>query len=95
MVAMATSTASFKNLGGNVPENYERYFVPAIGRHFASDLVSAAEIDRGERVLDVACGTGIAARLAAERVAPEGTVAGLDVNSGMLAVARSVAPSIE
>jgi ubiquinone/menaquinone biosynthesis C-methylase UbiE len=43
-------------------------------------------------VLDVACGTGVVARLAAERVGATGTVAGIDINPGMLAVARSVTP---
>jgi SAM-dependent methyltransferase len=40
-------------------------------------------------VLDVACGTGIVARLAATKVRP-GQVTGLDLNAGMLAVARSL-----
>ena len=44
-------------------------------------------------MLDVACGTGIAARLALEEVGDEGTVAGLDVNPGMLEVARTATPS--
>lgn len=79
--------------GGDAPENYERFFVPAIGAPVAADLIDIAALRPGERVLDVACGTGVVARLAAERVGPTGTVAGLDVNPGMLAVARSVAPS--
>lgn len=73
--------------------NYEQGFVPAIGAPFAAELVSAAALRQGERVLDVACGTGIVARLAADQVAPGGTVAGLDVNPAMLSVARSVAES--
>lgn len=74
-------------------ENYERYFVPAIGRPVAEDLVDAAALRPGDRVLDVACGTGVVARLAAERVRPGDAVAGLDPNPGMLAVARETAPA--
>ncbi len=80
-----------KSYGGTAPEEYERHFVPAIGRPFAAALVAEAALRPGERVLDVACGTGIVARLAAERVGTSGTVAALDVNPGMLAVARSSA----
>jgi ubiquinone/menaquinone biosynthesis C-methylase UbiE len=79
--------------GGTPPVNYERYFVPAIGAPLAADLVRAAELRPGERVLDVACGTGIAARLALQEVGDTGAVAGLDVNPGMLEVARSATPS--
>jgi Methylase involved in ubiquinone/menaquinone biosynthesis len=86
-----TQTVYGESYGGTAPENYERYFVPAIGGPFAADLVAEAALRPGERALDVACGTGIVARLAAERVGTSGTVAGLDVNPGMLAVARSKA----
>jgi SAM-dependent methyltransferase len=41
-------------------------------------------------VLDVACGTGAVARAAAQRVGASGSVTGLDLNAGMLAVARSL-----
>ena len=89
---MTTTTDSVygKAYGGSAPENYQRYFVPAIGGPFAEDLIADAALRPGERVLDVACGTGVVARLAAERVLPNGTVAALDLNPGMLAVARSV-----
>lgn len=76
----------------NPAENYERYFVPSIGRPVATALVEAAALRPGERVLDVACGTGIVARLAAERVGPRGSVDGLDPNPAMLGVAREAAP---
>lgn len=79
--------------GGSAPENYERYFVPAIGAPLANDLIKIAALRPGERVLDVACGTGVVARLASQRVGDAGTVAGLDVNPGMLAVARSTTSS--
>ncbi len=78
--------------GGSVPENYERYFVPAIGGPAATGLIRVAALSPGERVLDVACGTGVVARLASEAVGTAGIVAGLDVNPGMLAVARSTTP---
>lgn len=81
--------------GLKIPENYERYFVPAIGRPLAEKFVRTADLRPGEQVLDVACGTGIVARLASEQLGDKGTVTGLDVNPGMLAVARSIAPSIE
>jgi SAM-dependent methyltransferase len=82
---------SFKNYSGTAPENYERYFVPAIGAPLAAELVDVAALQPGERVLDVACGTGIVTRLAAERVGADGAVAGVDINPGMLGVARSAA----
>lgn len=79
--------------GWKPPQNYERFFVPAIAEPVAQDAMRLAELDAGERVLDVACGTGIGARLAAEVVGSRGTVAGVDVNPGMLAVARSATPA--
>lgn len=82
-----------RNRIGPPPEAYERFFVPAIGGPLAGDLVEAAALRPGERVLDVACGTGAVARLAAERVGAGGAVAGLDVNPAMLAVARAGAPA--
>ena len=80
--------------GSNAAENYERFFVAMLGAPLAAQLVGMASLRSGERVLDVACGTGIVARLAAERVAPDGAVAGLDLNPGMLAVARNVARTV-
>jgi ubiquinone/menaquinone biosynthesis C-methylase UbiE len=92
-VSASTTAVSFRQYGGNAAENYERYFVPAIGTPFATALLDAAGLHQGERVLDVACGTGVVTRLAAERVGPDGAVAALDINPAMLAVARSVPSS--
>lgn len=82
-----------KGQTGSAAETYERYFVPAIGRPVAEDLIEAATLRKGERVLDVACGTGVVTRLAAERVGDEGSVTGLDVDAQMLEIARSAAPT--
>ena len=80
-------------------EAYERYLVPPIFASWADRLIEAGEIHEGDRVLDVACGTGIVARRAASRVDTSGSIVGLDINEGMLAVAEETAvdvqPSIE
>ena len=76
---------------GNAPEVYERYKVPSVHGHVARHLLERVELRPGQSVLDVACGTGIVARLAAPRVAPSGRVTGLDLNKGMLDVARACA----
>lgn len=80
------------DIGSNPAENYERFFVPHIGAPVAEDLTAGAKLQPGERVLDVACGTGVVTRLAANRVGATGSVTGLDIHPGMLAVARSATP---
>jgi SAM-dependent methyltransferase len=75
-------------------EIYEEFFVPALFRQWAPLVADAARIASGQRVLDVACGTGVLAREAAQRVAPNGSVVGLDRNEGMLAMARRTAPEV-
>ena len=82
---------SFETYGGPAPESYERYFVPAVAAPLARDLVEAASLRPGERVVDVACGTGVVARLAAERVGARGAAEAVDVNPGMLEVAAATA----
>lgn len=79
-------------LDGDAAELYQRHLVPAVTAGWAADLVERAGLRRGERVLDVACGTGVVARAAAGRVGRTGHVAGVDINAGMLAVARSLPP---
>jgi ubiquinone/menaquinone biosynthesis C-methylase UbiE len=70
-------------------QNYERYLVPRIFRPSAQRLLDIVEPKPGDSVLDVACGTGIVARLAADRVGDEGHVVGVDMVPGMLEVARA------
>jgi ubiquinone/menaquinone biosynthesis C-methylase UbiE len=77
-------------LDGSAPEVYQRYLVPAVTALWAADLIDQVAPQPGDRALDVACGTGVVARLAAERIGPTGQVAALDLNPGMLAVARAL-----
>lgn len=71
-------------------ELYERIPARHILGPWAPSLVDAARLAEGERVLDLACGTGVVARIAALRVGPRGRVTGIDLNPGMIGVARSL-----
>jgi ubiquinone/menaquinone biosynthesis C-methylase UbiE len=79
-------------LSGNAPEAYERYIIPAFMGEWAQDLIQTAALRTSERVLDLACGTGVVARSAAPVVGQTGQVVGMDVNESMLAMARMVPP---
>jgi ubiquinone/menaquinone biosynthesis C-methylase UbiE len=77
-------------IAGDAARLYEEYVVRHIQGPWAAWLVDAAGLSNGERVADVACGTGAVTRVAAERVGAQGKVFGIDLNPGMLAVARSL-----
>jgi len=76
-------------------EVYDEFFVPALFQQWGKVIVEEAGTRRGERVLDVACGTGVLACAAVERVGSAGTVVGLDANPEMLAVARGKSAQVE
>lgn len=77
-------------LTGTAAELYESYLVPTIFVPWAEHLLNRAQPQAGENILDVACGTGIVARMAKEKVGEKGRVAGVDLNGGMLQVARAI-----
>jgi SAM-dependent methyltransferase len=74
---------------------YESLMVPALFGPWCPIVADAAGLADGQRVLDIACGTGALAREAADRVGVSGEVTGLDPARGMLAVARRLAPDLE
>lgn len=78
-------------LAGNESEMYEKILVPLWFRRWAGALIDVLALRPGENVLDVACGTGVTTRMAREKVAPGGTVTGLDVNASMIAKAKDLA----
>ncbi len=91
---MADTAAEGFQITREQAEVYEERFVPGIFAEWAPRLVAFAGIAPGDRVLDVACGTGIVARTAADAVGPDGAVTGLDLNPAMLEVAARVRPDV-
>jgi ubiquinone/menaquinone biosynthesis C-methylase UbiE len=77
------------------PEVYEQALVGPLFRPWVEPMLDDLELRPGDRILDVACGTGIVARLARQRMAGTGKVVGVDFSPAMLAVARRVAPEVD
>jgi SAM-dependent methyltransferase len=73
---------------------YEDLFVPALFEQWVPTLLAHARVTAGQRVLDVACGTGVVARAAQRLVGASGRVDGVDLNPTMIAVAREIAPDL-
>ncbi len=78
-------------LGLDAAQLYEAQKVPAIFQPLAERTLESISLDGCNRVLDVACGTGIVARLLAGRLGPRVRIDGVDLNGAMIAVARKVA----
>ncbi len=79
----------------NAAEIYDELMLTAVFNQWPPHIIKFASLAPGMRVLDVACGTGVLTIAAADAVGPDGSVVGLDLNSGMLAVASRKAPQIE
>src|SRR5688572_7310486 len=89
MAGHMESQPRWQQVGSNAAEIYDTMLVPAMFAPWAPVLIDTAAVRPGERVIDIACGTGVVTRLAATRVGRSGRVVGLDINAAMLAVARS------
>lgn len=77
-----------KVMPDDIFEAYERLLVPLVFKPWGERLIQVAELQAGESVLDLACATGIVARLAAPHIGAAGAVTGLDLLPGMLGEAR-------
>ena len=79
-------------MGGPAPNPalaYHQYLGPAMFVPMARVTLWAAKVKQGERVLDLACGSGIVTSQLPPLVGGTGKVVGLDVNPSMLAVAAA------
>jgi ubiquinone/menaquinone biosynthesis C-methylase UbiE len=90
-----TLTAPTEEAVRSPADVYDEQFVPALFSQWGPVLCDAANIAPGQRVLDVACGTGALTVAVAGLVSPGGAVVGLDANPEMLAVARRKHAGIE
>jgi ubiquinone/menaquinone biosynthesis C-methylase UbiE len=78
---------------GNAPQLYERETVHTLGRPLAELMLARVALHPGDRILDAACGTGIVTRVAVQRHGDLGHAVGVDLNAGMLDVARANSPA--
>ena len=85
-------TTTYRNFSESAAKNYEQFFVPTIATPFSAGLMRAARLEPGEAVLDVACGTGLVARLAAGAVGAAGSVTAIDLAPDMIEVAAASEP---
>ncbi len=79
----------------NFPELYERWLVGPMFQPWAEIVVDRTHLTAGERVLDVACGTGVVARLVMKHLSGSGHVVGVDLSPQMLALARAIEPRVD
>ena len=83
-MSQSSSGAPGWQLEGNAPLAYDTHIVDVFLQDYSRRLVEVAAIKPGDRVLDVACGTGVVTRLVANKIGSAGQVVGFDLNAGML-----------
>lgn len=84
------AASAWDAVGGSAAVVYQRQLVPGMFAPWAPLLADLVDVQPGEVCVDVACGTGVVARVLAARVGAEGRVYGVDINAEMLTVARLV-----
>lgn len=86
------STPDEMGLTPEAASGYEEFFVPAIFDQWPPTMIAAAEISKGDDVLDIGCGTGVLTRQLVHHVGDSGSATGFDLSESMLGVARSCCP---
>lgn len=77
------------------PQLPGRDTAPRLAEMLARQVLARVPLRTGQQVLNVVCGTGSVARLAARHVAPSGRVVGIDSEAALLAIARAHATAAE
>lgn len=90
---MTTPTSMNAAFIGSIPQTYHQYLGPLIFEDYARDLATRLQPKPNERILELACGTGIVTRRIAESLPAGATLAATDLNEAMLSVARTVVDS--
>lgn len=72
-------------------EAYDAVLVPEVFRPWAELVVEETRLEKGMQALDVACGTGVVARCAANVCGRKGCSSGIDIDPAMIEVARAAA----
>src|SRR5437588_12741476 len=85
-------SANFASAGLDAMTAYDEILVPRLFDPWAEVLLDEVGVAPGCRVLDVACGPGTVARLAAVRVGPSGQATACDLSPARLAVGQAKAP---
>jgi ubiquinone/menaquinone biosynthesis C-methylase UbiE len=94
MTARRTAQGRTREFYDGISRAYD--LIADSSEHAARDLgLRALGVSSGERVLEIGCGTGHALVSLAGEVGPTGQVHGIDVSSGMMAVARRRVESCE
>lgn len=78
------------NIPGSTVEIYQNIFIPAMIAEWVPRVLALVALQPGEKVLDVACGTGVLTRAAAGAVGHGGSVSGVDISPDMLSLARKI-----
>ncbi|MDF0602067.1 methyltransferase domain-containing protein [Psychromarinibacter sp. C21-152] len=71
-------------------DRYQSVLVPVIFEPWARELIGRADIQAGDHILDLACGTGVVTREVAKRTPSFGSLTAVDHSAEMLRVARSL-----
>ncbi len=73
---------------GSIPRTYHEFLVPLIFEAYARDLTARLRPVEGQRILELACGTGVVTRHLARAMPPAARLTATDLNEPMIDVAR-------